>query len=822
MSGLDESDVLQEFHQLNVEAKKFLETLKQAGHVQTLMANTASMHGGVFSGSVGGQMNLMSGQTQMMPTSLAVPVLAGAKMGMYSNVLSAVGRTVSGISAGAMAGLPDYQKTMGYATNYYGAALSAGNINRGGLESATFSRMNGGITSPGSAAMSAALLGSSGISMTNGLGGDLYRNTVSSIRNAARYMNVDNLQASASFSNLYSGQTSSSLMQNFGIYTGDVKTGRTYTQSEIFSQLAARMGPYAATASVDDINASFRAGGLGVTLRNSGLDETQQQMFVQYLRNKAQGKGSTDLSSNSSMEHVYGSQTGNKNPMEAQYSINSSQERTMGQAEGNYVGGTQAAAAAVDRLEAAAGAAAQTVLGFSKALATAVGGSQSGAGAAAAGAAAAGGALDIGGSILQYRAMRGLMSKMTGASPAALESELAGSGILGKMGPILSKVGKIGGKIGGGLLKGGGLALGGMAAGDLAKTLGGPDQLSNALSGAGKYGGMGVTIGALIPGLDATGIPEAVLGGIGALGGGIAGYLGYGGSKNSIATGGTTDTTKAVSFIAPVNGKVTTKYGQTTDAHGVALWGGRPHNAIDFGVDHATVVASAAGTVKEASTGSGQYSYGNYIILDHGQGYTTLYAHLDSFMVKIGDSVKQGQPIAISGATGYVTGPHLHFELRKNGVSVDPSGLLGGNFAISGGAASIGSSAAVGIGLSSSLVTTDATGMHPTSQMATAKVPSAYSGVASGSSSGSAHIGIGKTNSVYSSGSKTTDAAGGSPANSIGANGMLESVSSGKSGNNVTVHLNIQQATESEARKFAQLIKSYLEEDSLTDNMGRL
>ena len=115
---MDESDVLQEFHQLNVEAKKFLETLKQAGHVQTLMANTASMHGGVFSRAVGGQLGLMNGQTQMMPTSLAVPVLASAKMGMYSNILQSAYRTVGGISAGALAAMPDYQKTMDYSTNY--------------------------------------------------------------------------------------------------------------------------------------------------------------------------------------------------------------------------------------------------------------------------------------------------------------------------------------------------------------------------------------------------------------------------------------------------------------------------------------------------------------------------------------------------------------------------------------------------------------------------------------------------------------------------------------------------------------------------------
>ena len=83
------------------------------------------------------------------------------------------------------------------------------------------------------------------------------------------------------------------------------------------------------------------------------------------------------------------------------------------------------------------------------------------------------------------------------------------------------------------------------------------------------------------------------------------------------------------------------------------------------------VLAAADGVVELASTHS---SYGYYIILDHGNGMETVYGHLleDSFKVRPGETVVQGQPIARVGQTGYATGPHLHFEVRVNGNKVDP------------------------------------------------------------------------------------------------------------------------------------------------------
>ena len=87
-----------------------------------------------------------------------------------------------------------------------------------------------------------------------------------------------------------------------------------------------------------------------------------------------------------------------------------------------------------------------------------------------------------------------------------------------------------------------------------------------------------------------------------------------------------------------------------------------------------SIVASNAGKVvyvKHGTTG-----YGKYLIIDHGGGYTTLYAHTSSILVSVGDVVSRGQVIAKVGSTGWSTGPHLHFEIRINGVAKNPRNYL--------------------------------------------------------------------------------------------------------------------------------------------------
>ena len=74
-------------------------------------------------------------------------------------------------------------------------------------------------------------------------------------------------------------------------------------------------------------------------------------------------------------------------------------------------------------------------------------------------------------------------------------------------------------------------------------------------------------------------------------------------------------------------------------------------------------------------------SYGNYVVISHGTGNTTLYAHMSSIKVSVGTYVQQGQTIGITGSTGHSTGPHLHYEVMINGVNQNPLDYLPGYIA---------------------------------------------------------------------------------------------------------------------------------------------
>src|SRR5439155_20796143 len=99
------------------------------------------------------------------------------------------------------------------------------------------------------------------------------------------------------------------------------------------------------------------------------------------------------------------------------------------------------------------------------------------------------------------------------------------------------------------------------------------------------------------------------------------------------------------------------------------------HTGIDIAAPQGTPAkAAAAGTVVVAAKLS--YGYGWRIMIDHGGGYTTLYAHLSGMNVSEGAQVTKGQIIGAVGMTGFATGPHLHFEVALNGQITDPAKLL--------------------------------------------------------------------------------------------------------------------------------------------------
>jgi murein DD-endopeptidase MepM/ murein hydrolase activator NlpD len=113
--------------------------------------------------------------------------------------------------------------------------------------------------------------------------------------------------------------------------------------------------------------------------------------------------------------------------------------------------------------------------------------------------------------------------------------------------------------------------------------------------------------------------------------------------------------------------RITSRYGNrdlTVGGNNVS-----DHRGIDIGVSYVNVYASGVGKVITATFSN---SYGYYVVIDHGGGVSTLYAHLSKLSVKKNDQIKAGQLIGVSGNTGWSTGPHLHYELRINGDRVDP------------------------------------------------------------------------------------------------------------------------------------------------------
>ena len=124
-------------------------------------------------------------------------------------------------------------------------------------------------------------------------------------------------------------------------------------------------------------------------------------------------------------------------------------------------------------------------------------------------------------------------------------------------------------------------------------------------------------------------------------------------------------------YIVPLNSKITSDFGKARVYNGT-LKG--YHSGTDFRAKVGTpIIASNDGKVVLAHN---RFYSGNSIIIDHGEGIYTCYYHLSAFKVKKGDIVKKAQVIGLSGATGRVTGPHLHFSARVGGVQVDPLQLI--------------------------------------------------------------------------------------------------------------------------------------------------
>jgi murein DD-endopeptidase MepM/ murein hydrolase activator NlpD len=123
-------------------------------------------------------------------------------------------------------------------------------------------------------------------------------------------------------------------------------------------------------------------------------------------------------------------------------------------------------------------------------------------------------------------------------------------------------------------------------------------------------------------------------------------------------------------LVKPVPGRVTSNYGMR---HHPILGYSRMHKGVDFKAGYGTpIYAVTDGTVQMAGRNGG---HGNYVKLNHGNGLQTGYSHMSRIAVSAGEHVRRGQVIGYVGATGLATGPHLHYEMFRNGVNVNPSSV---------------------------------------------------------------------------------------------------------------------------------------------------
>lgn len=131
-------------------------------------------------------------------------------------------------------------------------------------------------------------------------------------------------------------------------------------------------------------------------------------------------------------------------------------------------------------------------------------------------------------------------------------------------------------------------------------------------------------------------------------------------------------------FMWPLDSKyrnITSQFGYRTHpiTHVYKL-----HTGVDIsssGIRGASIYAAKGGTVMKAGYNTG---YGNYVLINHGDGYATLYGHADTLLVSAGQVVNKGDVLGYVGSSGYSTGPHLHFEIMKNGEYTNPLGYFSG------------------------------------------------------------------------------------------------------------------------------------------------
>jgi murein DD-endopeptidase MepM/ murein hydrolase activator NlpD len=452
--------------------------------------------------------------------------------------------------AGAYAAMPDLALTMQREIGYYQAALRAPGINRAQFQSSFMASMRGGMSSVGSDALTAALLAGRGFTP----GTANFTQAGQEIAGAYRYLGIENAAAASAIAGFQSGPMGANLYQ-YGISTYDPQTGKNRSVGAIAKDLMNVMAP-GGVSGAKAVNESFLRGALGANLRTMGFDAAQQEMLRQAMVDISEGRN-PDLATALPA-------AGNPNTvLDTAARLNMSQTDLMNEAAKGMVKGFENAA--------------DTVEAFNRAL-----------------------------------------------KPAAEE-----------LGYFRGLIGGVGGtNVGQGIA-----------------------TFATVFSDGVKQFVTGV---------------KQLIDAIPLVGGGTSGFGAGFGANRLGGRGGS----------APVSGPISAAYGAQDNS---GIWSGTngKHTGIDYAVPKGTpVVAQLPGTVSSVNPGP---DYGTAVVIDHDNGYQTVYGHLSSRDVKVGDQIKPGQRIGKSGDSGNVTGPHLHYEVRRGKNNpVDPNSLEGskGNFSL--------------------------------------------------------------------------------------------------------------------------------------------
>ena len=604
--------------------------------------------------------------------------LAGV-FGGISNVMGKAG-IVGGAALGAAANItsmmPGMEKYLVRETGYYQAGLmSMGSLSMANLKSQTLDKLGAGnLTAVGSDATTAAILSGRGVTS----GSSLSNTLLTSIGNAARFMNMSNEVAAQSMESMTSGTTSSSLLSR-GIFTSNPNGGAPLKEQQIFEQFWQRW-VIDKSITKSEMQDEIRRGFIGANIDSLDLDAAAKERLKLFLVAHSKDDGpngkagvSLDFSNTQAMTDALGTGSqmeamGYVNPMLPAYKMATNETNYIDSFTKPYAEGFNAAADAIGSLQESVKGATGTFSVFND----------------------------------QMKQLSAFMSTFMGNDQGA----------------------------------------GFMSGGWMVAT---PGLLGNAA---------GTLLGGVNSGVN--GATPNSGGGSGSADGDPGGLWGQ--------------------VVPPGTSNVSADYLDTG-----SQWADGTHHGVDFSVPEGTpVFAAYAGKVKSIGSGSGNFSFGKNIVIDHGDGWTSLYAHLSSIEVSAEEVVKAGQRIGLSGSTGNVSGPHLHFEVAKNGKTVNPNTFTTPPSNGTGGGGAAGLSSPV------SGASVAGTGFSPVV--------------------GSSSMQIASASSAYSASSMT-------------ASGVGSSVVS-PNGNNVTINVTIAQASDAEALRLADLVKSQLQQDSFMTNMG--